>query len=58
MTGLPTATKGCPLPAAAALGGQSGIRERRPVNHSYGLQLALAWDQPASIGDADSGGLG
>jgi hypothetical protein len=50
VTGLPTATKGCPLPAAAALGGQSGIRENGPVNQSYGLQLALAWDQPASIG--------
>ena len=37
------------LPAAGALGGQNGIREQAPVNHSYGLQLALAWDQPASI---------
>ena len=44
--GLPTATKGCPLPAPAALGGQNGVREQAPVNHSYGLQLALAWDQP------------
>ena len=39
------------LPAA---GGDRARRpERRPreapVNHSYGLQLALAWDQPASI---------
>ncbi len=50
LAGLPTATKGCPLPAASALGGQSGTRENAPVNHSYGLQLALAWDQPASIG--------
>ncbi len=50
ITGLPTATKGCPLPAAGALGGQNGTRENAPVNHSYGLQLALAWDQPASIG--------
>jgi hypothetical protein len=47
--GLPVATKGCPLPAATALGGQNGVREQAPVNHSYGLQLALAWDQPASI---------
>lgn len=47
--GLPTATKGCPLPAAGALGGQNGVREQAPINHSYGLQLALAWDQPASI---------
>ena len=37
------------MPAAGALGGQNGIREQAPVNHSYGLQLALAWDQPASI---------
>ena len=50
VSGLPTAVKGCPLPAAGALGGQSGTRENAPVNHSYGLQLALAWDQPASIG--------
>jgi hypothetical protein len=47
--GLPTAAKPCPLPAASALGGQSGTRENAPVNHSYGLQLALAWDQPATI---------
>jgi hypothetical protein len=49
-SGLPTAAKGCPLPAASALGGQNGIRESGPVNQSYGLQLALAWDQPATIG--------
>ena len=49
-TGLPTAEKGCPLPPAAALGGQNGVREQAPVNHSYGLQLALAWDAPASLG--------
>ena len=49
-SGLPTAEKGCPLPAAGALGGQNGVREQAPVNHSYGLQLALAWDAPASIG--------
>ncbi|MDA0184285.1 alpha/beta hydrolase [Solirubrobacter phytolaccae] len=48
-SGLPTATKGCPLPAASALGGQSGTRENAPVNHSYGMQLALAWEQKASI---------
>lgn len=47
--GLPTASKGCPLPAPGALGGQNGVREQAPVNHSYGLQLALAWEQPASI---------
>src|SRR4051794_4688228 len=49
VTGLPTAIKPCPLPAASALGGQSGTRESAPVNHSYGLQLALAWNQPASL---------
>lgn len=49
VSGVPTAPKGCPLPAASALGGQSATRESAPVNHSYGLQLALAWDQPASI---------
>ncbi len=49
-SGLPTAAKPCPLPAASALGGQSGTRENAPVNHSYGLQLALAWDQPAALG--------
>jgi hypothetical protein len=48
-TGFPTAVKGCPLPAASALGGQSATREQAPVNHSYGMQLALAWEQPASI---------
>ncbi|MEO9323170.1 Ig-like domain-containing protein [Nocardioides sp. C4-1] len=42
---LPTAAKACPLPAATALGGQSnGMREQAPVNHSYGRQLALAWE--------------
>jgi hypothetical protein len=45
LTGLPTATKGCPLPAATALGGQNGTRENSPINQSYGLQLALAWDR-------------
>lgn len=45
----PTAKKGCPLPPLNGLGGQSGVRERAPVNHSYGLQLAAAWDKPASL---------
>jgi len=45
---LPTATKACPLPAVGALGGQSGIRENGPVNQSYGLQLAVAWDDPVA----------
>jgi hypothetical protein len=59
---LPTAAKACPLPSATALGGQSnGMRENAPVNHSYGGQLALAWeagktaeltaDIPAASGD-------
>ena len=43
-TGLPTAAKQCPLPAATALGGQNGTRENSPINQSYGRQLALAWD--------------
>ena len=48
IAGLPTAVKGCPLPAASALGGQSGTRENGPINQSYGLQLALAWDRVES----------
>jgi hypothetical protein len=48
-TGNPTAFKACPLPAAGGLGGQNGSRENAPVNHSYGLQLALAWDAPAAL---------
>jgi large repetitive protein len=40
----PTGAKACPLPGKAALGGQNGIRENAPVNHSYGRQLALAWE--------------
>ncbi|MGO4254906.1 Ig-like domain-containing protein [Marmoricola sp. RAF53] len=40
----PTAAKACPLPGKAALGGQNGTRENAPVNHSYGRQLALAWE--------------
>ncbi|MDX6703451.1 MAG: hypothetical protein QOF26_3677 [Baekduia sp.] len=42
---LPTAAKSCPLPAATALGGQNGTRENGPINQSYGLQLALAWNR-------------
>lgn len=41
----PTAAKACPLPGKAALGGQNSIRENAPVNHSYGRQLSLAWEQ-------------
>jgi hypothetical protein len=44
---LPTAAKACPLPARTALGGQSGTRENSPINHSYGRQLALAWEKGA-----------
>lgn len=40
----PTGAKACPLPAKAALGGQNAVRENAPVNHSYGRQLALAWE--------------
>lgn len=44
---LPTAKKGCPLPGVAALGGQgAGARENAPVNRSYGLQIAAAWNDP------------
>lgn len=46
ISGRPTAAKPCPLPADGALGGQSGTRENAPVNHSYGRQLAIAWDDP------------
>lgn len=52
ISGNPVATRPCPLPAAAALGGQNGVREQAPVNHSYGRQLALAWDDPvAAVGE-------
>lgn len=47
--GNPLAEKPCPLPAAAALGGQNGTRENSPINHSYGRQLALAWEGPATL---------
>ena len=52
ITGYPTATKPCPLPNAAVPGGQSSNRENAPVNHSYGLQLALAWNDPLATDDA------
>lgn len=45
-TGNPVAVKGCPLPLATVPGGQNSNRENAPVNHSYGNQLALAWDNP------------
>lgn len=64
-TTQPTGAKACPLPAKAALGGQNGTRENAPVNHSYGRQLALAWeaDEKARLtavipaADADVSGL-
>jgi len=46
--GLPTAVRPCPLPASTALGKQADVREDAPVNHSYGRQLALAWDDPVA----------
>jgi len=45
VSGRPTAAKGCPLPADGGLGGQSGTRENAPINHSYGRQLAVAWEK-------------
>ena len=50
ISGLPVATRACPLPAPAAIGGQNGVRESGPVNQSYGRQLALAWDDPVGAG--------
>ncbi len=44
--GYPTAEKACPLPAVGAVGGQASNRENSPVNMSYGLQMALAWENP------------
>jgi len=45
----PKAAKPCPLPALDGPGGQANERENAPVNRSYGNQLALAWDRPASL---------
>lgn len=44
LTTQPTGAKACPLPGKAALGGQNGTRENSPINHSYGRQLAVAWE--------------
>ncbi len=44
LPGQPTGAKACPLPGKADLGGQNGTRENSPINHSYGRQLALAWE--------------
>ncbi len=51
LTTQPTGAKACPLPGKAALGGQNGTRENSPINHSYGRQLAVAWDAstPATL---------
>jgi hypothetical protein len=55
---LPTSAKPCPQPALTALGGQGpqgGVakapepRELAPVNGSYGRQLSLAWEGPATM---------
>jgi hypothetical protein len=59
-SGLPTAARPCPLPAAgtsgvldpAAFGGQANERENAPVNRSYAPQLTLAWDGPAQLNAA------
>ncbi len=57
--GNPAATKACPLPAPAALGGQNGTRENSPINQSYGRQLAIAWDNPrGGDGTGDPATLG
>lgn len=49
----PTAAKWCPQPGLGQLGGQagppSGTREKAPVNGSYGRQLSLAWEGPATM---------
>ena len=47
--GRPLAEKPCPLPADGALGGQGGTRENAPINHSYGRQLAVAWEDEAEL---------
>ncbi|PWD51623.1 alpha/beta hydrolase [Serinibacter arcticus] len=44
LSSQPTAAKACPLPGKAELGGQNAMRENSPVNHSYGRQLAVAWE--------------
>jgi hypothetical protein len=58
---FPDASKWCPQPAAHTLGGQGSLetpgaestakpRENAPVNGSYGRQLSLAWEGPATMG--------
>jgi hypothetical protein len=48
ISGLPTSARPCPLPGEGKVGYQSGVRESAPVNHSYGRQLALAWEDPVA----------
>ncbi|HET6998590.1 MAG TPA: Ig-like domain-containing protein [Solirubrobacterales bacterium] len=45
---LPVSNRPCPLPNVDAVGGQKDVREDAPVNHSYGRQLALAWEDPVA----------
>ncbi len=49
LSGLPTATRPCPLPGVGEVGQQSGVRESGPVNQSYGRQLSLAWEDPVAV---------
>ncbi|MFW7414482.1 Ig-like domain-containing protein [Demequina sp. SO4-18] len=51
ISGNPDAQKACPLPNPDEVGGQNGTRENSPINHSYGRQLALAWEDgtPATL---------
>ena len=62
----PVAAKSCPNPAPNALGGQgtnetpgaestAAPREHAPVNGSYGRQLSLAWQGPATLTTEDPG---
>jgi hypothetical protein len=52
ISGLPTSARSCPLPASTEVGKQADVREDAPVNHSYGRQLALAWDDPVTANGA------
>ena len=52
ISGLPTSARPCPLPASTEVGKQADVREDAPVNHSYGRQLALAWDDPVATDGA------
>jgi hypothetical protein len=52
ISGNPVGNRPCPLPLATGLGGQNAVREQAPVNHSYGRQLALAWEDPVTANGA------